>query len=283
MDFLSSEYIAQKDIPAWDRVKAVRAATRPSSMDYVKKIFKDFFELHGDRYFSDDPAIVSGIAMLNDIPVTIIAQQKGNAIEERMQRNFGMPHPEGYRKALRLIKQAEKFNRPVICFVDTPGAYPGLGAEERGQARAIADNLFELAGVKTPVVSIVVGEGGSGGALALSVCDKIYMMENSIYSVITPEGCASILWKDSSRAPEAAESLKLTAKCLKEYGLIDEVIKEPEGYSRDYMDAVCELLKERLYHTIKKLIKISDKKLVQRRQERYLDMGRGWLEWIESK
>ena len=153
-----------------------------------------------------------------------------------MQRNFGMPHPEGYRKALRLIKQAEKFNRPVICFVDTPGAYPGIGAEERGQARAIADNLFELAGVKTPVVSVVVGEGGSGGALALSVCDKnLYMLENSIYSVITPEGCASILWKDSSRAPEAAESLKLTAKDLKEFGLIDEIIKEPENFSRSYM------------------------------------------------
>jgi acetyl-CoA carboxylase carboxyl transferase alpha subunit len=282
-DIINNELVEQRNMSAWERIKRARAATRPHSLDYVAKIFEDFFELHGDRYFSDDPAIVSGIAMLYDIPVTIVAQQKGRLLEEKMQRNSGMPHPEGYRKALRLIKQAEKFNRPVICFVDTPGAYPGVGAEERGQARAIADNLFELSGVKTPIVTVVVGEGGSGGALALSVCDKLYMMENSIYSVISPEGCASILWKDASRASEAAENLKLTAKSLKEFGLIDEVIKEPDGFSRDYMDSVCGLLKEKLYHTIKKLMKYSDKKLVQRRQERYLDMGRGWVEWIESK
>lgn len=283
MDILNNYKLPQKELSAWDRVKKARAATRPSSMDYVNKIFSEFFELHGDRYFSDDPAIVAGIAMLRDIPVIIVAQQKGRLLEEKMHRNFGMPHPEGYRKALRLIREAEKFNRPVVCFVDTPGAYPGLGAEERGQARAIAENLFELSGVRTPIVSVVVGEGGSGGALALSVCDKIYMMENSIYSVISPEGCASILWKDSSRAAEAAEHLKITARELHEYGLIDEVIKEPEGFSRDYMDSVCELLKEKLYRTIKKLMRSSDKKLVLRRQERYLDMGRGWLEWIESK
>jgi acetyl-CoA carboxylase carboxyl transferase alpha subunit len=283
MDILNNYDVPQKELNAWDRVKIARSATRPHSMDYINKIVSEFFELHGDRYFGDDPAIVGGIGMLKDIPVTVVAQQKGRLLEEKMHRNFGMPHPEGYRKALRLIQEAEKFNRPVICFVDTPGAYPGLGAEERGQARAIADNLFELSGARTPILTVVVGEGGSGGALALSVCDKLYMMENSIYSVISPEGCASILWKDSARAPEAAQYLKMTAKDLKTYGLIDEVVKEPEGFNRDYMDPVCELLKEKLYHTAKKLLRMSDKKLVARRQERYLDMGRGWLQWIESK
>ncbi len=283
MDILNIDNAKQSGLTAWDRVKIARSATRPHSMDYILKIFNDFFELHGDRYFGDDPAIVSGIAMLNDMPVTVICQQKGRLIEEKIRRNFGMPHPEGYRKALRLIKQAEKFNRPVICFVDTPGAYPGLGAEERGQARAIAENLFELSAVKVPVITVVVGEGGSGGALALSVCDRLYMMENSIYSVISPEGCASILWKDSTLAPKAAENLKMTAGSLKEFGLIDEVIKEPAGFCRDQMDGVCMVLKEKLYGTIKKLLKVSGKKLVQRRQERYIDMGRGWLEWIESK
>jgi acyl-CoA carboxylase subunit beta len=271
-----------RQIDAWERVRQVRSAKRPSSMDYIDKIFEGFFELHGDRNFSDDPAIVAGLGLLKGLPVTIVTEQKGRQIEERMRRNFGMPHPEGYRKALRLARQAEKFNRPVVFLVDTPGAYPGVGAEERGQARAIADNLYELSELGVPMVTIVVGEGGSGGALALSVGDRMYMLENSIYSVITPEGCASILWRDSSKAPQAAESLKLTAGNLLEFGLIDQVIPEGEQLSYDNMDGVCRVIQQTTYQAILALRKLSPGRLIQLRQQKYLDMTRSFMQPVSK-
>ena len=220
---------------AYEKVKIARSNKRPTSVDYIGGILTDFIEVHGDRRFADDGAIVGGIALLEGEPVTVIGIEKGRNTKERMQHSFGSPNPEGYRKALRLMKQAEKFHRPVICFVDTSGAYCGIGAEERGQGQAIAENLMEMMTLKTPVISIVIGEGGSGGALALSVADRVWMLENAIYSVISPEGCASILWKDSSKAAEAAENLKLTAQDSLQNGLIERVISEerigePEFY-----------------------------------------------------
>ena len=205
----------------YERVKAARSADRPTGLDYVNYIFTDFVELHGDRRFGDDPAIVGGIARLNGRPVTVIAIEKGHTTRDRMARNFGMPHPEGYRKALRLMQQAEKFHRPVICFVDTAGAYCGIGAEEWGQGQAIAENLVAMSGLKTPILSVLIGEGGSGGALALAVADRVWMLENAVYSVISPEGCASILWKDAGKADEAAQRLKLTAWDALDLGIID--------------------------------------------------------------
>lgn len=214
---------------AYDTVKISRKITRPTSRDFITHIFDDFIELHGDRNFRDDAAIVGGIASLNGIPVTVIGIQKGKTMEENIKCNFGQPHPEGYRKALRLMKQAEKFHRPVINFVNTGGAYPGVGAEERGQGEAIAKNLMEMANLKTPTISIIIGEGGSGGALALAVTDRVWMLENSIYAVLSPEGFASILWKDPSRAKEAADVMKITASDLLELGVIEKVIKEVSG------------------------------------------------------
>lgn len=211
---------------AYEKVKAARANNRPTGLDYINSIFRDFFELHGDRRYKDDMAIVGGVARLEDRPVTVIAIEKGHNSKERMLRNFGAPHPEGYRKALRLMKQAEKFGRPVICFIDTSGAYCGIGAEERGQGQAIAENLMEMMTLKTPIISILIGEGGSGGALALGVADRVWMLENSIYSVISPEGCASILWKDATKAEEAAESLKITAEDVQGLGVVERVIPE---------------------------------------------------------
>lgn len=214
---------------AIDKVNAARANNRPTSIDYINKIFGDsFIELHGDRKFGDDKAIVGGIAKLNDMPVTVIGIEKGRNLKERMERNFGSAHPEGYRKALRLMKQAEKFRRPVICFVDTSGAYCGIGAEERGQGQAIAENLMEMMTLKTPILTILIGEGGSGGALALAVADEVWMLENAIYSVISPEGCASILWKDSSKTAEASECLKITSQDLFSMGVIERIIREPK-------------------------------------------------------
>ena len=212
----------------YERVKAARSADRPTGLDYVNYIFSDFVELHGDRRFADDAAIVGGIARLGDRPVTVIAIEKGHNTKDRMARNFGMPHPEGYRKALRLMHQAEKFHRPVICFVDTAGAYCGIGAEERGQGQAIAENLVAMSGLKTPILSVLIGEGGSGGALALAVADRVFMLENAVYSVISPEGCASILWKDAARAEEAASCLKLTAHDALAMGITEEVIPEDQ-------------------------------------------------------
>ncbi|MCD8358816.1 MAG: acetyl-CoA carboxylase carboxyltransferase subunit alpha [Oscillospiraceae bacterium] len=213
---------------AYDRVKIARSNKRPTGLDFIRGVFSDFFELHGDRRFGDDPSIIGGVAWLDQLPVTVIAVEKGHSARERMLRDFGMPNPEGYRKALRLMKQAEKFHRPVVCMVDTSGAYCDVGAEERGQGQAIAENLSEMMTLKTPVISLFIGEGGSGGALALAVADHVWMLENAIYSVISPEGCASILWKDASKAALAAEQLKLTAQDALRYGLIERVIPENE-------------------------------------------------------
>ncbi len=215
----------QKVLP-YARVKLARDNNRPTGMDYINNIFRGFTELHGDRRFGDDPAVVGGLAWLGDTPVTVIAIEKGHTARERGHRNFGMPHPEGYRKALRLMKQADKFGRPVICFVDTSGAYCGIGAEERGQGQAIAENLMEMSTLCVPVISVFIGEGGSGGALALAVADQVWMLENAVYSVISPEGCASILWKDAKKAETAAESLKLTAADAKRLGIIERIIPE---------------------------------------------------------
>ena len=210
----------------WDKVLEARKVQRPKALDYIENIFDDFMELHGDRLYGDDKAIIGGIGFLDDIPVTVIGEQKGKSTKENMERNFGMPNPEGYRKALRLMKQAEKFNRPIITFIDTPGAYPGLGAEERGQGEAIARNLLEMSRLEVPIICVVIGEGSSGGALAIGVGDKILMLENSIYSILSPEGFASILYKDSSLYKKAAKEMKITAKDLKELDIIDEIIKE---------------------------------------------------------
>lgn len=243
---------------AYDKVMAARDANKITTVDYINHMFGDsFFELHGDRRYSDDKAVVAGLAMLHDMPVTVIGIEKGRNTKERMERNFGQAHPEGYRKALRLMKQAEKFHRPVLCFVDTSGAYPGIGAEERGQGQAIAENLMEMMTLKTPVLTIVVGEGGSGGALALAVADEVWMMENSVYSAISPEGCASILWKDSSKAPQAAEALKLTAQDLFDLHVIERIIREPRAEDA----AMFESLKLLIQRTFEKILHLPMKNL----------------------
>ena len=230
----------------YDIVRYARDNTRPTGADYVRNIFKGFIQMHGDRRFADDPAIVGGIAWLDETPVTVIAIEKGHTAKERVERNFGAPHPEGYRKALRLMKQAEKFGRPIVCFVDTSGAYCGIGAEERGQGQAIAENLMEMSTLCVPVISILIGEGGSGGALALAVADRVWMLQNAVYSVISPEGCASILWKDAAKADVAAESLKLTAADAKSLGVVERILSESDLGTKDYYDRIRALLKEEL-------------------------------------
>lgn len=235
----------------WDRVMLSRMNERPTSLDYIDMIFDDFIELHGDRLYGDDPAVVGGIAFLNGTAVTVIGEQKGRNTKENLYRNFGMPHPEGYRKALRLMKQAEKFKRPIITFVDTPGAYCGIGAEERGQAEAIARNLMEMSSLETLKIAIVIGEGSSGGALAISVADEVWMLENAVYSILSPEGFASILWKDASRAKEAAQVMKMTAFDLKEFGIISKIIKEPIGGAHKAPTLVAEEIKRNLIETLK--------------------------------
>ena len=255
---------------AYDKVMAARDANKITTVDYINHMFGDsFFELHGDRRYSDDKAVVAGLAMLHDMPVTVIGIEKGRNTKERMERNFGQAHPEGYRKALRLMKQAEKFRRPVLCFVDTSGAYPGIGAEERGQGQAIAENLMEMMTLKTPVLTIVVGEGGSGGALALAVADEVWMMENSVYSAISPEGCASILWKDSSKAPQAAEALKLTAQDLFDLHVIERIIREPRAEDA----AMFESLKLLIQRTFEKNLALTDEELTNARYERFRRIG----------
>lgn len=255
---------------AYDKVMAARDANKITTVDYINHMFGDsFFELHGDRRYSDDKAVVAGLAMLHDMPVTVIGIEKGRNTKERMERNFGQAHPEGYRKALRLMKQAEKFHRPVLCFVDTSGAYPGIGAEERGQGQAIAENLMEMMTLKTPVLTIVVGEGGSGGALALAVADEVWMMENSVYSAISPEGCASILWKDSSKAPQAAEALKLTAQDLFALHVIERIIREPRAEDA----AMFESLKLLIQRTFEKNLALTDEELTNARYERFRRIG----------
>ena len=245
---------AYKNLTAWDKVSIARLVERPTALDYINKIFEGFMELHGDRYYGDDSAIVGGIARFNGIPVTVIAQQKGNNTKENIKRNFGMPNPEGYRKALRLMKQAEKFHRPVICIVDTPGAYCGLGAEERGQGEAIARNLMEMSNLKTPIISIIIGEGGSGGALAMAVADEVWMLEHAIYSILSPEGFASILFKDASRAKEAANTMKITAQDLINFGVIDRIIKEPLGGAHTNVDEMAANIRRNLEESISRLI-----------------------------
>lgn len=256
-------------LSAWERVQLSRKMDRPSGSDYIEALFDDFTELHGDRTYGDDKAIIGGIASFHGMPVTVIAQQKGNNTKENIYHNFGMPMPEGYRKALRLMKQAEKFHRPVICFVDTPGAFCGVEAEERGQGEAIARNLMELSGLKTPVLSIVTGEGGSGGALALAAGDQVWMLENSVYSVLSPEGFASILWKDSTRAEEAAEVMKLTATDLYQKGIIEEMIPEPEEFHTESLWQVTGILDGKIEEFIEEYDKLSENELLNRRYERF--------------
>lgn len=249
---------------AYDKVLAARAKGRPTGLSYIENIFEDFVELHGDRRFADDPAIVGGVACLDGSPVTVIAIEKGGDMKDKVRRNFGSPNPEGYRKALRLMRQAEKFHRPVVCFVDTSGAAPGLGAEERGQGQAIAENLMEMSSLKTPVVSILIGEGGSGGALALAVADRVWILENAVYSVISPEGCASILWKDAKRVKDAAECLRLTAQDMEELGVVEKVIPEEKEFSLTY-----DRIRADLLETLPELERLPIEELLQRRYERF--------------
>ena len=260
---------SEKSLTAWERVCRSRSKERPVGKDYIDILFEDFVELHGDRYYRDDPAIIGGIAYFQGICVTVIAQAKGRTTKENLERNFAMPSPEGYRKARRLMKQAEKYHRPVINFVDTPGAFCGMEAEERGQGEAIARNLFELSGLKVPVLSVVIGEGGSGGALALAVADEVWMLENSVYSVLSPEGFASILWKDSSRSAEAAKMMKLTAADLKKLGVIERVFPEPQNFSVLTMKPTAELLRAGLAEFLTKYQKLETKDLLEGRYERF--------------
>ena len=254
---------------AYEKVKAARASNRPTSSSYLSNIFSDFIELHGDRRFADDPAIIGGIAMLHGMPVTVIAIEKGKDLKDKVHRNFGAPNPEGYRKALRLMRQAEKFSRPVVCFIDTSGAFCGIGAEERGQGQAIAENLMELMTLKTPIVSILIGEGGSGGALALGVADEVWILENAIYSVISPEGCASILWKDTAKVQDAAEALRLTSADMKAFGIVERVFPENGG---DFA-SVYECLQTALIEKLQALSSLPLTTLLENRYRRFRQFG----------
>ena len=257
---------------AYEKVQAARAKGRPSGIGFIKGIFTDFIELHGDRRFAEDSAIVGGIARLRNRPVTVIAMEKGGNTKEKVFRNFGSPNPEGYRKALRLMRQAEKFHRPVICFVDTPGAACGIEAEERGQGEAIARNLLEMSGIQTPMVSILIGEGGSGGALGLAVTDEVWMMENATYSILSPEGFASILWKDGKRAKEASEVMKITAKDLKKLQIIEKVIREPEPANEENLPEIAEEIREDLDGFLRKSCQKTREQIVEERYERFRRM-----------
>ena len=260
-------------LTAWQTSKLARHPMRPYTLDYVDRIFSDFQELHGDRAFADDAAIVGGIARLDGMPVMIIGHQKGRDTKENIRRNFGMPRPEGYRKALRLMKLAERFRIPVLTFIDTPGAYPGIDAEERGQSEAIARNLFEMAKLKTPIVCTVIGEGGSGGALAIGVGDRVMMLEYGTYSVISPEGCASILWKSADKAEEAAAAMGITAARLKELGLIDQIIREPLGSAHRDVDTTARNIKQALVDALEQMEKIGLDELLEQRYQRLMSYG----------
>ena len=251
----------------YDRVKLARDNSRPTGLDYIKNIFRGFIEFHGDRRYADDPAIVGGMARLNGNPVTVIAIEKGHTAKERAYRNFGAPHPEGYRKALRLMKQAEKFGRPIICFIDTSGAYCGIGAEERGQGQAIAENLMEMSTLCVPVISVLIGEGGSGGALALAAADRVWMLQNAVYSVISAEGCAIILWKDAAKAETAAASLKLTAEDAKSLGVIERILSEKDIGKKEFYDRLRLLLTEELGELS------NDLDLIGKRYDRFRRIG----------
>ncbi|ASI36059.1 MULTISPECIES: acetyl-CoA carboxylase carboxyl transferase subunit alpha [Exiguobacterium] len=261
------------NMKAWNRVQLARHPERPTTLDYVERICDDFIELHGDRHGYDDAAIVGGIAMLNGRPVTIIGHQRGKDTKENIRRNFGMPHPEGYRKALRLMQQAVKFNRPIITFIDTKGAYPGRAAEERGQSEAIAKNLFEMAGMEVPIISIVIGEGGSGGALGIGVCDELLMLENSTYSVISPEGAAALLWKDASLAEQAAESMRITAPDLLRLGIADAIIPEVIGGAHLDVSLQADKLKVVLEQKLAYLTQLTSEQLIEKRTEKYHRIG----------
>lgn len=272
---LNEERTDAKAKTAWEKVCLARMADRPKALDYINKIFTDFVELHGDRNFGDDKSIIGGLALLNTVPVTVIGEQKGKNVKENMDRNFGMPNPEGYRKALRLMKQAEKFNRPIITFIDTPGAYPGIGAEERGQGEAIARNMFEMSKIKVPIICVVIGEGSSGGALAIAVGDRIVMLENAVYSILSPEGFASILYKDSSKAQEAAENMKLTAQDLMDLGVIDKIVEEPEEGAQANFKMVADELKSYIAKSIDELSSIaciSKDELIEERYKKFRKM-----------
>ena len=269
MSFMTKKECRKEEADAWEKVLLSRKMDRPVGMDYIEALFPDFVELHGDRYFGDDPSIVGGIASFRGVPITVIAQCKGRNTKENVYRNFGMPSPEGYRKALRLMKQAEKFKRPILCMVDTPGAFCGINAEERGQGEAIARNLLEMSALRTPVLSIIIGEGGSGGALAMAVADEVWMLENAIYSILSPEGFASILWKDSARAKEAAEVMKITATDLQELAIVDGVIREPENYNKDTIACVTKDMKELISFFLEKMQKQSVDEMLEKRYERF--------------
>lgn len=263
-----------EEMTPWDRVLVSREQKRPTSLEYIDEIFDDFIEFHGDRYFGDDKAIVGGVASLNGMKVTVVGEQKGTDTKDNIFRNFGMPSPEGYRKALRLMKQAEKFGRPIVTFVDTPGAFCGVTAEERGQGEAIARNLMEMAGLKVPVLTFIIGEGGSGGALAVAVSNKIYMLENSIYGVLSPEGFASILWKDGTRAQEAADVMKITANDLLALKVIDGIIEEPVGGAHKDFAMVAGNIKEVMLRELKELQLLSQEELLNHRYERFRAFGK---------
>ena len=276
---LSKEEILQdtrrkktKEMTAWERVQTARDSKRPVSLDYIKEIFDSFMELHGDRAFRDDGAIIGGLALLDGQPITVIGIQKGRNTKENIGRNFGMPSPEGYRKTLRLMKQAEKFQRPIITFIDTPGAFCGVEAEERGQGEAIARNLLEMAALKVPVLSIVIGEGGSGGALALGVGNEVWMLENAIYSILSPEGFASILWKDSKKAKEASEVMKITAEDLKKLGIIEQVIPEETAASKENLPVLCKDMKERMKDFLRRMEGMTGKEIAEHRYNRFRRM-----------
>lgn len=261
------------NLKPWNRVQMARHPERPTTLDYINRLFEDFIEFHGDRLFGEDEAIVSGIAYYKNQPVTVIGHQRGKDTKENIKRNFGMPHPEGYRKALRHMKQAEKFNRPIITFIDTKGAYPGKAAEERGQSEAIAKNLMEMAGLTVPIVCIVIGEGGSGGALGIGVGNHVHMLENATYSVISPEGAAAILWKDAGEAQRAAETMQITAPDLKKLGVIDEMIPEPKGGAHRDIDAQAGLIDQVLEKSLNELKELSPEDIVEERWQKYKKIG----------
>ncbi len=263
-----------RKLSPWQRVQVARHPKRPYALDYIGLVFTDFMELHGDRHFGDDPAIICGLAKLEGRPVAILGQQKGHDMKESLARNFGMMNPEGYRKALRIMRMAEKFKRPVISLIDTPGAYPGIGAEERGQSEAIARNLLEMSLLETPIIAAVIGEGGSGGALGIGVADRVLMLENAVYSVITPEGCAAILWRDAKNAPEAAQALKITAPDLRDLGIIDEIIPEPAGGAHRDQEVAAKNLKASLQKSLRELSALPADEMLRQRQRKFLAMGR---------
>ena len=263
-----------EELTPMQRVQVARHPRRPYTLDYLDALFTDFVELKGDRLFRDDPAIVGGWARLDGRPVIVVGHQKGRDTKDNLKRNFGMPHPEGYRKALRLMNMAARFDAPIITFIDTPGAYPGLGAEERGQAEAIAHNLEVMAGLETPILAVVIGEGGSGGALALGLADRVIMLSNAVYSVISPEGCAAILWNDASQKERAAEALKLTATDLFDLSLVDEIVAEPPGGAHAEPEVTKDALGEAIRRHVEELAKINPNKLIAPRAKKYMEMGR---------